>query len=138
MPFHVAEVYEAWTNPELVAKWFNSKNATLGKAKLSLKIGHGFFMDYQTAPGTVLRIYGEYLEIVPNKKLVFTWLEDNHGKTATPDRQYETRVTVHLTDLGEKTKVDIVHDRLASNTLMGNFTEGWTDCLKSIEDELKG
>jgi uncharacterized protein YndB with AHSA1/START domain len=138
MPFNVNKVWDAWTNPALVQKWFNRKGATLGRAEVELKVGRNFFMDYQTKTGDVLRVYGEYLEIVPFKKLVFTWADDNLNleDDAALDKGYESRVTVALNDLGKSTEIKVIHDRLSSSDIMEDFEKGWTDCLRSMEEEI--
>ncbi len=134
--FSVSKVFEAWTNPQLMNRWFNSAGHTLGRASSNLKVGGKFFMDYQKKSGDLLRIYGEYKEIKPLEKLVFTWIEDNHIDEFSFHRQYESLVTVSFRDLGTKTEIEVIHSQLSSADLMKDFEEGWTDCLRSIEEEL--
>jgi uncharacterized protein YndB with AHSA1/START domain len=136
MSASIEKVWEAWTTPSKLQRWFNSKGATLGTAQANLKVNGSFFLDYQFKDGNVHRIYGRYLEIEPMKKLVFTWIDDNTGDTKI-DKAYETRVTVSMIPKSqEKTDLRIVHDQLRTESGMSEFNGGWSDCLQSIEDEL--
>lgn len=136
IPASVDTVWDAWTNPEMLQKWFNRKGATRGSAKADVKVGRNFFMDYENKNGEILRVYGEYLEISPKQKLVFSWADDNFQGDVMVDRGYESRVTVKLTPSGKGTRIDLAHDRLISEYLRKDYESGWTDCLRSIEEEI--
>ncbi|MBL7670328.1 MAG: SRPBCC domain-containing protein [Bdellovibrionaceae bacterium] len=132
----VEKVWEAWTTPAMLQRWFNSKGATLGTAQANLKVNGSFFLDYQFKDGNVHRIHGKYLEIDPMQRLVFTWIDDNTIDTKI-DKAYESRVTVSLTPKpNEKTEVRIVHDQLRADSSMTEFYGGWSSCLESLEEEL--
>lgn len=134
--FPVSRVYEAWTDPYLMNLWFNSAGSTLGRVSSNLKVGGKFSMDYQKKNGDLVRIYGEYKDIQPLKKLEFTWIDDNHEGKPSIHRQRESLVKVLFVDLGPRTEVHITHEQLSSETLMKTFEEGWADCLRSLEEEL--
>lgn len=71
-----------------------------------------------------------------DESLVFTWIEDNHTDDLSFHRQYESLVTVNFKELGDKTVIEVTHSQLSSASLMKDFEEGWTCCLRSIEEEL--
>ena len=73
--------------------------------------------------GDVLPHYGEYLEIRPPEKLVFTW--------NSPAVQ-NTRVTVELTDRGDSTELWLTHELLETEANRTSHTEGWTYCLEQL------
>ena len=66
---------------------------------------------------------GEFLEIVPPEKLVFTW----NSSIVT-----NSRVTVELKDLGESTEIWITHDQLETEDLRSKHNGGWTACLENL------
>ena len=71
---------------------------------------------------------GEYLEIIPPEKLVFTW--SSHIVT-------NTRVTVELRDLGDSTDITITHELLKTEELSNMHNDGWTGCLASLANYLE-
>ena len=129
MPFPASAVFKAITTPELMNKWFNRDGAKLGKAEANLKVGGTFRIDFENKDGVLLPHYGEYLEIVPDKKLVFTWTSDHC--------HYESKVTLSLLERDSGTEIRIVHENLFTEKYRTDHQGGWTDCLRSIEDELR-
>lgn len=128
MPFPADTVFKAVTTPQFMNQWFNRTGAKLGKAEADLKVGGSFRMDYETKDGILMPHYGEYLEIVPNEKLVFTWTSDNC--------HYESKVTLSLIAKKDGTEVRINHENLFSEEYRKDHQSGWTACLRSIEEEL--
>lgn len=133
--FPIEKVYEAWTNPKMMNLWFNTAGHTLGSAATSMKIGGGFWMDYQLKTGEVFRVHGQYKDIQPLQKLVFTWV-DALNSEASLLRQSETLVHVNFKDLNGKTEVSILHNQISSAAAMNDYQEGWNDCLRSMDEEL--
>ena len=122
-------VYELWTNPELMQKWFNSKNGKRGTAYTSKEVNSWYAMDYHDVdgsesgiPDTIYRCIGKIKEIIPNKKLVFTWLDDGLS--------HETLVTVNFEAVGGKTKLTLIHSNIVEQNWANDFSKGWDYCLE--------
>jgi uncharacterized protein YndB with AHSA1/START domain len=65
-------VYKAWTTPELVKQWWNAKRGEVAIAEIDLRVG-GTWRYVMVAHGDVeVGFHGEYREIVPNERLVYT------------------------------------------------------------------
>jgi uncharacterized protein YndB with AHSA1/START domain len=67
-----ARVYAAWTTPELLLQWFTPKPYETIKAELDLRPGGACNITMRSPEGQEIPNPGVYLELVPNKKLVFT------------------------------------------------------------------
>jgi uncharacterized protein YndB with AHSA1/START domain len=65
-------VYKAWTTPELIKRWWNAKRGTVTIADVDLRVGGAWRWVMMTDRGFEVVFYGEYREIVPNERLVFT------------------------------------------------------------------
>jgi uncharacterized protein YndB with AHSA1/START domain len=65
-------VYKAWTTPELIKRWWNAKRGTVIIADVDLRIGGTWRWVMMTDRGFEVAFRGEYREIVPNERLVFT------------------------------------------------------------------
>ncbi|CAG9622455.1 SRPBCC family protein [Sutcliffiella rhizosphaerae] len=65
-------VFDAWLNPDMMRKWFFTLEGTNKVAKNDPKVG-GTWEIVDHREGKDYRAVGEYLEIDPPKKLVFTF-----------------------------------------------------------------
>ncbi|BCW88709.1 hypothetical protein sos41_18510 [Alphaproteobacteria bacterium SO-S41] len=66
------KVFAAWTTPELLLKWFTPKPYETVKVDQDLRPGGRANITMRSPEGVEMPNPGIYLEIVPNKKLVFT------------------------------------------------------------------
>jgi uncharacterized protein YndB with AHSA1/START domain len=71
-------------------------------------------------------VSGVYREIVPNKKLVYTWA----WKT-TPER--ESIVTIELRSAGSGTELTLRHEQFADEEARNRHEHGWKGCLARLE-----
>ena len=65
-------VFDAWLNPEMMKKWFFTLEGTNKVAQSNPHVG-GTWEIIDQRYGTEYRAIGEYLEIDPFKKIVFTF-----------------------------------------------------------------
>jgi uncharacterized protein YndB with AHSA1/START domain len=66
------KLYRLWTDPARMADWFCPKPWTVSHAELDVRPGGRCNVTMQGAGGEVMANPGQYLEIVPNRKIVFT------------------------------------------------------------------
>jgi uncharacterized protein YndB with AHSA1/START domain len=59
-----ADVYARWTVPELLCQWWSQT------AESEAQVGGAYSLSW---PAIGRRLYGEYLAVVPNRELRFTW-----------------------------------------------------------------
>jgi uncharacterized protein YndB with AHSA1/START domain len=65
-------LFEAWSKPEHLMKWFGPKGWPVTMCEVDFRIGGRFRMAMTGSSGVQDTPFGgQYLEIVPNKKLVF-------------------------------------------------------------------
>lgn len=67
-----AAVFRCWTEPDLIRQWFAPKPWTTPAAKTDLRPGGGTLVTMADENGVEYPNAGQYLEIVPNRKIVFT------------------------------------------------------------------
>ncbi len=133
-------VFAAWTNPEVMSEWFIPGD---GKAIVTndFRLGGSFknTMIFNPEEGehqsscTVMEnntyIHtGEYLEIIPPEKIVFTW--SSHLVT-------NSRVTIELQDLGDSTELTLTHELLDTEDLREKHSGGWEGCLANLANYLE-
>ena len=65
-------VYQAFTTPELVKRWWNAKRGEVTIAEVDLQVGGKWRYVMVADDGSEVGFHGEYREIVPNERLVST------------------------------------------------------------------
>jgi uncharacterized protein YndB with AHSA1/START domain len=65
-------VYEAWTTPALVERWWHANRGRVTLAEIDLRVGGSWRSVAVTDDGTEVGFHGEYREIVPNERIVST------------------------------------------------------------------
>lgn len=124
LPAQPEAVFDAWTDPRWVASWMCPVPLTAGEpspvaAELDVRVGGRFriTMDHE---GTRFTHRGEYIEISPPRRLVFTWIIPLAGGVRA------TRVTVELEAIeGDGTRMEIVHEQLPDSDLLDRHRIGW-------------
>jgi uncharacterized protein YndB with AHSA1/START domain len=125
LPAPAEAVFDAWTRPELMMQWFAPTSMTTPAASVDLREGGAYRVEMEGPDGTRYVATGTYLEIVPARRLVFTWGWDG------PDRR-ETLVTVELHERGEETELVLRHERFASSADRDSHREGWSGALEKL------
>ena len=65
-------VYEAWTTPELVKRWWNAKRGEVTVCEIDLRVGGTWRYVMVADGGFEVGFHGEYREIVPDERIVST------------------------------------------------------------------
>jgi uncharacterized protein YndB with AHSA1/START domain len=119
------KVYEAWTDPEKILKWFGPDAGPVKSAKLDVRQGGHYAVTFFTEDGEEHHVSGVYRELVPNRKLVFTWTW-----RSTPER--ESQVTVTIKPDGDGTLLTLLHEKFFDEETRDRHEYGWTGCLAKL------
>ena len=63
-------VYKAMTTPELVRRWWHAKRGEVTVCEIDLRVGGKWRYAMVTPDGTEVAFHGDYIEIVPNERIV--------------------------------------------------------------------
>lgn len=74
-------VYQAFTQPELVRRWWGASSITT-VCQAEVREGGQFMVTLRTFNGGAVRATGTYRLVAPNERLVFTVAEDLDGGSA--------------------------------------------------------
>ena len=72
-------VYRAFTEPDLIRRWWNAKRGEVTVCDVDLRVGGTWRYVMVTPDGTEVAFHGTYREIVPNERLVYTELFEMPG-----------------------------------------------------------
>jgi len=65
-------VYRAWTTPELIKRWWTGDRGEATIAEVDLRVGGAWRYVMVANGGFEVAFHGEYLEIIPNERIVST------------------------------------------------------------------
>jgi uncharacterized protein YndB with AHSA1/START domain len=120
------EVYGAWTDPEKIVHWWGPAQAQTLSAELDPRVGGRFRIVFRTPDHEEHDVSGTYREVIPNRKLVFTWMW-----RTMPERQ--SLVTVTLAPDGDGTLLTLQHEQFLDETARDRHRSGWTASLDRLE-----
>jgi uncharacterized protein YndB with AHSA1/START domain len=69
-PAHM--VYQAWTKPELIKRWWSARRGEVTLAEVDLRVGGAWRWVMVTEGGFEVAFHGEYRELIPNERIVCT------------------------------------------------------------------
>ena len=118
LPAPVTEVFAWWTDPERMAQWLSPVGTA--EATVDLRVG-GSFRVVMRGAGMEIEHTGEYLEIEPPRRLVFTWRSPYTGPEPS-------LVTVELEPDGDGTALRLLHGQLPEGAA-ASHAEGWGQML---------
>jgi uncharacterized protein YndB with AHSA1/START domain len=130
-PAHV--VFDAWTDPELVRRWWVPKSVpvTLLSVEMDVRAGGTYRFTFQVDATTTMAFFGRYLEVDPPSRLVWTNEEGEGDAVVT---------TLTLDEGGGRTRL-VVHDLYPSKdaldgAIASGSTAGWDEMLDQLDELL--
>ena len=78
-------VFEAWSKPELFRKWWvpRSMGMTLRSCEMDVRTGGKYRLVFGDDPANSMAFFGSYLEVVPDKRIVWTNEESGDAGSVT-------------------------------------------------------
>jgi uncharacterized protein YndB with AHSA1/START domain len=121
-------VFEAWTKPELLERWWAPKSfpISLLSCEMDVRVGGRYRLVFGYE-GSTMEFFGRYLEVTPHSRLVWTNDEGDDGGTVT---------TVTFEETGGQTLL-AVHDLyLSKEALDGAIASGSTSGMPEALEQL--
>jgi len=131
-------VYRAYTEPELVRRWWPGKRGEMRTCEIDLKVGGQWRYVMRANDDFEVAFHGEFSEIVPNERLVTTEVYEG----APPGLEDPINI-VTFEESGDRTTLSIlmrvesreVRDMIIDSGMEGGMQEGM-DLLEQIAREL--
>ncbi|HUP50171.1 MAG TPA: SRPBCC domain-containing protein [Thermoanaerobaculia bacterium] len=137
-------VFDAWTQPEHLMRWFAPKGFTTPFCTVDLRVGGLFHFCMRSPDGTEFWARGVYREVVRPERLVYLdSFADEQGNIAEPARYgmsaahpRETLVTVTFHAENGGTEVTLVHAVPATVPERSGARQGWSEMFDRLGEEL--
>jgi uncharacterized protein YndB with AHSA1/START domain len=106
--------------------WFGPDSGQVTSASLDVREGGRYAIEFSTEDGEEHHVSGHYREVVPNEKLVFSWMW-----RTMPERQ--SLVMVLIKPDGEGALLTLIHEQFFDEATRDRHEYGWTGCLNKLE-----
>jgi uncharacterized protein YndB with AHSA1/START domain len=127
----LALVFDVFTKPEHVSKWFAPFTDRVTKCSIDLRVGGSYHIVFVTETGIECSFRGTYLEVEPPRRTVATWLFEGW-----PDAHAVESVDLHETNGVTKVTMKLAFRDKAGRDHMTRH-DGQEDSFDKLEDYLR-
>jgi uncharacterized protein YndB with AHSA1/START domain len=129
-------VFRCWTDPEQLAGWWGPTGFAAESVTADVTAGGAWRVGLRnSADGARHWCGGVYLEVVPPRRLVFSFAWD--GEPGSGDTE-DTLVTVTFAERDGKTEMTFRQSGFRTDTSREEHTGGWRECFDDLARHLAG
>ena len=123
-------VFKAWTTPELVARWWSGERGKVTSVDIDLRVGGSWRYVMEANEGFEVGFHGDYREIVPSERLVYTEVYEGMPEGEAVD-------TLTLTEEGGRTLLTMLVQHSCKEHRDGHINSGMEDGMQEAMDRLE-
>jgi uncharacterized protein YndB with AHSA1/START domain len=128
-------IYRAWTTPELIKRWWTGDRGEATIAEVDLRVGGSWRYVMVANGGFEVAFHGEYRQIVPNERIVWTEIYEDMPDAEAVNTLTETDGRTTLTLLVQHTSQE--HRDAHINYGMEGGLQGALDHLEQLAVSLR-
>lgn len=130
LPAPPEEAFEAWTNGDSLKQWMCPGSTFVPIVELEARVGGRFRIVMRDQGGDYIHT-GQYREIRPPERLVFTWV-------SATTRGKPTLVTIEFRPHGaEETEMVLMHEQLPDEDSFSKHQRGWGQIATKLATHLR-
>ena len=129
-------VFEAMTTSEGLAAWFGPDDLPVVHAQVDAHVGGAYRVRFRRFDGSEHEACGEFLELVPPRRIVMSWRWALGG--TAEERGRTSRIEVELRPIEGGTELTFTHAALWDEESAQKHTEGWTGALVKLVRHVEG
>jgi len=130
-------VYKAMTTPELVRRWWHAKRGEVTACEIDLQVGGKWRYAMVTPDGFEVAFHGEYVEIVPDERIVTREVYEGLPEGVT-EEQSGTVNTATFADAGDgRTELTLLIQTASKAARDAIIESGMEDGLQDALDLLE-
>jgi len=132
IPASPEEVFEAWTEPEVIRQWLAPGENVVIEARTDVRVGGALHIQSRAPDGTVHTIDGVFRELSVGQRIALTW---NYSGPIELICALETLLQVDLAAASDgATVMTVTQTQLATAEAAAIYAEGWPTCFDKLED----
>ena len=134
------KIWQAWTEPEHLQRWWGPKDFTAPVCKIDLRVGGTYLNCMRSPEGQDYWSTGTYREIVAPTRLVCTDSFADENGNVVPASHYNMsgdwplalQITVTFEEQGGKTLLTLRHDGLPAGEMRTMCAAGWNESFDKL------
>jgi uncharacterized protein YndB with AHSA1/START domain len=124
-------VFEAWTKPELLKRWWvpTSTGLSLLSCEADVRVGGRYRFEFGRDSSKTMAFFGQYIEVIPHSRLVWTNEESDDGPVTTvtfEERDGYTLVVLH----------ELYPSKKALDDALAGMEGGMSELFEQLDDLL--
>jgi uncharacterized protein YndB with AHSA1/START domain len=123
-------VWQAWADPSRAKQWWGPRGFTAPVVELDERPGGKWRAKMVAPDGTELWQHGVYREIIPRKRIVYTFIWDQ-------EPNHEMLVTVDFSAKGDKTEISFQQTGFKSDGEREGHKGGWNESFDRLGEYLQ-
>jgi uncharacterized protein YndB with AHSA1/START domain len=123
-------VWRAWTEPELIRRWWSGDKGEVTSISGDLQVGGGWRWVMRASPGFEVAFHGEYLEIEPDSRIVRTEIFEGAPDAAAVS-------TLSLTEAGGRTTMTILVQHSSQENRDAHLNSGMESGMQAALAQLE-
>jgi uncharacterized protein YndB with AHSA1/START domain len=123
-------VFQAWTTPELIGRWWSGDRGEVTSVVVDLRVGGSWRYVMKANAGFEVAFRGEFREIIPNERIVTTELFEG-----MPDA--EALSTLSLSESNGRTTLALLVDHTSKEHRDAHINSGMEDGMQESMDHLE-
>jgi uncharacterized protein YndB with AHSA1/START domain len=135
-------VYKAYTEPELVKRWWSGQRGEMTSCEIDLRVGGTWRYVMMATNGFEVAFHGEYRDLVPNERIVTTEVYEGLPEDQQPEEDVVNIVS--FTEADARTTLTLlvqtpskeVRDAIINSGMEGGMQEGM-DLLEQVAISLR-
>lgn len=124
-----SRIWAAITQPDLMMRWWGPDAGPTLSVEADVRPGGRFSIVFRTLDGGEYNPVGVYREVVPDRKLAFTW-----GSPDMPEQESLVSFLIEPIDIGAE--LTLIHEQLPE-AARASHQAGWNGLLDKLSDFLK-
>ena len=132
---NVSDLYDAWINPDKLKEWWQPAGNRLVNVENNVRDGGEIVYEFSDAEGKrTLLINGQYKEVKPAQRLVYSWDWQVPGSEHLSDNRFE--LTVEFSGDENGSSIQVTQTNEEENESIHPKEKGWEDELERLNEFL--
>jgi uncharacterized protein YndB with AHSA1/START domain len=141
----VSHVWQTWTDPLRIRRWWGPKDYAAPSCNIDLRVGGAYLYCMRSTDGKDIWSTGVFKEIIPLRRIVCTDSFADEMGNVVPATHYgmdaayprELLITVTFAEIDGKTRLTLRHTGFPSDEECKAAQMGWRESLDKFEAALK-
>ncbi len=134
----IDKVFDAWTQPEILSKWFGPESFSVKDLSIDLRANGHYSITIETPDEKKICHFGQYLKIDRPNTLIFTWELENQECQGSHAQKATTIVELNFFNQNNSTLLKLRHEKLPDETALNGHRYGWESSLDCLSALLRG